>query len=122
MYWKQTEEMDDVISKQIHCGTGKIKRRNLFGELSKLPIKSEIWELEEGVSEGEHSHEGVHPLEEIYYFLEGQGLMIIDGEDIPVCQGDAIMVSPESRRGLVNTGRSLLKLVIIWGQPAKSHV
>ena len=122
MYWKQTEEMDDVLSKQIHGGIGKIKRRNLLGKLSKLPIKSEIWELEEGVSEGEHSHEGAHPLEEIYYFLEGQGLMIIGGEEIPVCQGDAIMISPETRRGLANTGHSLLKLVIIWGEPVNSHV
>ena len=122
MYWKQTEEMDEVLSKPIHGGIGKIKRRNLFGKLSKLPIRSEIWELAEGVSEGEHSHEGAHPLEEIYYFLEGQGLMIIDGEEIPVYQGDAIMVSPETRRGLVNTGHSLLKLIIIWGESGKNYV
>jgi len=34
-----------------------------------------VWELDPGTSEGRHTHGEERPLEELYYFLEGQGVM-----------------------------------------------
>ena len=120
MYWKQTEAVDHISSMQIHEGCGLIKRRNLFKDSSRLPISLEIWEFDKGVSEGNHIHKGEELLEEIYYFLEGKGLMTVNGEEVSVSAGDAIMVPPGVDHGVLNVGSDKLKVVIIWGEPAKN--
>jgi len=56
-------------------------------------------------------------LEEFYYFIEGEGLMWADGEDIPVTAGDAVLAPEGSDHGFRNTGSEPLKLLIIWGKP-----
>ena len=117
MYWKQSEASDVVTSGPIHEGDGAITRRPLFAEASRLPIRLEVWELEPGASEGSHVHKDPNPLEEIYYFLQGKGEMQVDGEDVPISAGDAIMVPPGADHGFRNTGPGPLKLVIIWGDP-----
>ena len=77
MYWKQTEEIDTNKVERIHDGDGLIKRRNLFGSVTQLPVDIEIWELDEGGSEGDHMHGDNRPLEEFYYFLDGTGEMTV---------------------------------------------
>lgn len=118
MYVKQNEASDVHETPNIHEGEGIILRRSMFREQSKLPIRMEVWELEPGVTEGDHTHEGKDELEEIYYFLEGEGVMSVEGEDVPIAAGDSIMVPPGIDHGFRNTGDGLLKLVIIWGKPA----
>jgi mannose-6-phosphate isomerase-like protein (cupin superfamily) len=117
MYWKQIEATDPILSNQIHDGSGLIRRRNLFGESSRLPIRVEIWELDPGVTEGDHIHQEPRPLEEIYYFLEGEGTMTVEGDEVPVKAGDAIMVPPGANHGILSTGSNPLRFVIIWGAP-----
>ena len=90
MYFKQTEAGDEKKAQCIHEGDGLIERRNLFGSSSNLPIQIEIWELDEGVSEGDHIHGDARPLAEIYYFLEGSGEMTIEGERVLVEKNDAL--------------------------------
>jgi mannose-6-phosphate isomerase-like protein (cupin superfamily) len=101
-----------------HDGEGVMRTRGFFDEVSRLPIKFQMWELDPGVSEGGHVHEGDDALEEVYYFLSGRGTMWADGEDFAVTAGDAVMVPPGSDHGFRNTGSEPLKLVIIWGKPA----
>ena len=115
MYWKQTEETDINKVERIHDGDGLIKRRNLFGSASHLPVDIEILELDEGVSEGDHTHGDNRPLEEFYYFLEGTGEMTIGEEIIPVSINDAVMVPPGVDHGIRNTGQGPLKMMIVWG-------
>ena len=67
MYWKLTEEIDTNKVERIHDGDGLIKRRNLFGSVTQLPVDIEIWELDEGVSEGDHMHGDNRPLEAVSY-------------------------------------------------------
>lgn len=120
MYVKQNEESDVRASPNIHDGEGVIVRRSMFRNESKLPISMEVWELEPGVSEGDHTHDDSDrdgELEEIYYFLEGEGVMSVEGEDVPIAAGDSMMVPPGVDHGFRNTGDSLLKLVLIWGKP-----
>ena len=116
MYWKEKDSAG-IVEQSIHDGDGVIRRRGFFDGVSHLPIKVQVWELDPGVSEGSHSHEGDTPLEEIYYFLEGNGTMWIDGQDIPIGAGDAVLVPPGIDHGFRNVGDVPLKLVIIWGKP-----
>ena len=115
MYWIQKEKDDQKRSEQLHEGEGLIGRRALFKSESKLPVDMEIWELAPGVSEGDHIHDKDRPLEEIYYILEGEGIMTIEGEEISVFKNDALMVPPGVDHGLFNNSDKILKLVIIWG-------
>ena len=41
--------------------------------------------------------------------------MTINGKEISVSKGDAIMIPPGVDHGLFNNGEKILKLVIIWG-------
>ncbi len=119
-FWKETDSTDLRHQEGIHEGVGTIVRRLFFREQSQLPIRFDVWELPPGASEGDHTHgdrEGGRPLEEIYYFLGGHGTMRIDGEEVAVAPGDAIMVPPGVDHGLYNTGTEPLRLVLLWGEP-----
>lgn len=123
-YWKQSDTTDLREHPAMHGGDGVIVRRSFFREQSQLAVKFDIWELAPGASEGGHTHGGAHPsagderpLEEIYYFLQGSGTMWINGEDVPVAAGDAVMVPPGVEHGFRNTGTEPLRLVLLWGPP-----
>ena len=118
-HWMQSESSDQRYTQAIHDGDGLITRRPFFRETSSLPINIEVWELEPGASEGTHTHSGDGSLEEIYYFLQGTGEMDIEKEVVPVKSGDAIMVPPGVDHGFRNTGKDMLKLVIVWGKPTE---
>ena len=115
MYFKQIATTDKTTFEAIHGGIGEIKRRNLFSSNSNLPVNIEIWELKEGVTEGNHTHGNDRPLEEIYYFLSGNGEMTIAGDVVTVGPDDAVMVPPRVEHDIRNTGVGALKVMIIWG-------
>lgn len=123
-YWKQSDSTDLREHAAMHGGDGVIVRRSFFREQSQLAVRFDVWELAPGVSEGSHTHGGAsasdgdeRPLEEIYYFLQGSGVMWMDGEDVPVTAGDAVMVPPGVDHGFRNTGTEPLRLVLLWGPP-----
>lgn len=117
MHYKTSESTAISHSEVIHDGDGEISRTSFFEDVLKLPISFEIWELGVGVSEGRHIHEGDFGLEELYYFIKGEGVMWADGEDVPVRAGDAVLAPEGSDHGFRNTGQEPLKLVILWGKP-----
>ena len=121
MYWKVSDSSADVNTRPIHGGDGAIVTRDFFDGISRLPVKFQKWELGPGVSEGDHTHGGNNALEEIYYFLEGQGTMWVDGQDIPVKAGDAILVPPSVSHGFRNTADDPVKLIIVWGRPLEQE-
>lgn len=53
--------------------------------------------------------------EEIYFFIKGTGLFLIDGDCIDVGEGTAIRVSPEGARGLKNNADEVLVYLVIQG-------
>lgn len=116
MFWKEND-LTGIRAYRIHEGDGNIKTRGFFQGISRLPITLQMWELDPGISEGGHTHEGDDALEEIYYFLKGKGIMWVDGQDVPVAAGDAVLVPPGADHGFRNTGQEPLKLMIIWGRP-----
>ncbi len=118
MYWKERDsDVKDIDA--VHDGEGAIRAHRFFQGTTRIPIGVAMWELDPGVSEGSHVHGGDGALEELYYFLEGEGLMWVDGEDVPVSAGDAMLVPDGIDHGFRNTGAGPLRLVLIWGKPAE---
>ena len=118
-FCKQSDSTDLSPPTSIHAGDGVIRRRLFFREQSRLPVRFDVWELAPGASEGNHIHGagGNRPLEEIYYFLEGHGVLLIEGEEVPVAPGDAVLVPPGVDHGLYNRGTEPLRLVLLFGEP-----
>lgn len=64
-----------------------------------------VVEMEPGGFQHLHSHEP----EQMYYILEGLGLMSVDGEDQLVQPGDCIFFPSLAKHGLKNTGEGVLR-------------
>jgi mannose-6-phosphate isomerase-like protein (cupin superfamily) len=64
--------------------------------------------LPPGASTTPHYH---RVTEEIYYLLEGEGRMRIDGETRNVAPGDAIPIPPGAVHQITNIGRGVLKFL-----------
>lgn len=58
--------------------------------------------------------------EEIYYIVEGRGIMTLDSEEFEVGRGDTICISPGTPHRIQNTGEELLKIICCCS-PAYSH-
>jgi mannose-6-phosphate isomerase-like protein (cupin superfamily) len=116
-FWKETDATDLRSQAAIHEGEGTILRRLFFREQSQLGVRFDVWELPPGASEGDHTHGDDNALEEIYYFLAGHGTMSIEGEEVTVAPGDAVLVPPGVDHGLANTGAEPLRLVLLFGKP-----
>ena len=52
--------------------------------------------------------------DEVYYILSGTGLMTINGEELVVKAGDAILTRTGSSHGLAQSGKEDLILIITY--------
>ncbi|MHA1728767.1 MAG: cupin domain-containing protein [Promethearchaeota archaeon] len=66
--------------------------------------------LKPGTNMGAHGHEKV---EETFYFLSGNGKMIINDEPHPAKVGDAFYLEPKEKHDIENTGQEDMKIVFI---------
>ena len=71
--------------------------------------------FEPGQSHALHAHAG---MDKVYQVLEGDGVFLLDGRELPMTTGD-LLVAPEGvPHGVRNTGRGrLLVLVILAPAP-----
>ena len=65
------------------------------------------------VKPGQTSTSHMLKTSEVYYILEGKGLMFIDNESKEVISGQAIYIPPNSKQHIKNTGNSDLKFLCI---------
>ena len=72
-------------------------------QAQKLAIT--IVEMEPGGFQHLHAHEP----EQMYYILEGQGRMSVDGEERSIQAGDCIFFPAHAEHGLKNTGEGMLR-------------
>jgi mannose-6-phosphate isomerase-like protein (cupin superfamily) len=70
--------------------------------------------LEPGQATERHYH---GESEEVYFILEGEGDMEVDGDSATVCAGDAIPISPGAWHTLRNTGGGPLRLLCTCAPP-----
>ncbi|MGE5604307.1 MAG: cupin domain-containing protein [Bacteroidota bacterium] len=57
----------------------------------------------------EHIHEDV---EEVFYFIRGTGVVILDKKEVPVKAGSVVPVPPGIYHGVRNTGRDVLQHLV----------
>ena len=117
MFFKENDSTEVRRVEAIHEGRGSIQVRSFFDGKSRLGTRFHLWELEPGTSEGTHTHEEEGALEEIYYFLQGQGRMWIGDDPVAVSAGDAILVPAGVPHGFENNGTSPLRVVLFFGKP-----
>lgn len=104
--------------------TGTIRRTVLQKTDVSVPGREAVVarvELDAGVAAGRHSHPG----DEISYVLEGEGELLIDGEDPRrVKAGESFVIPAGTIHDAVNTGKSTMKLVGVYvvekGKPLAS--
>jgi mannose-6-phosphate isomerase-like protein (cupin superfamily) len=68
--------------------------------------------LPPGCAVAPHQH---RQLEEIYYILEGRGVMTVGDEQREVRAGDAVYIPRRSRHTLANTGAEAMKILLVCG-------
>ncbi|MCW5967637.1 MAG: cupin domain-containing protein [Blastocatellales bacterium] len=78
--------------------------------VSQCSLAEEL--LPPGCSVSLHHH---RVIEEIYYILEGEGVMRIDNEQSQVAAGDAVYIPRNSRHTLTNTGAGVMRLLLVCG-------
>ena len=66
-----------------------------------------IVEMEPGGFQHLHSHKP----EQMYYILEGHGVMNVDGKEQTVQAGNCIFFPPSTVHGLKNTGEGMLRYI-----------
>ena len=100
-----------VIEKHCHGGKGEILFREIFG---KKAFKSSLEFFHEtnvkpNSTIGYHKHTGN---EEIYYIIDGSGIMTVDSEKQEVGPGDAVVTHGGSSHSLINIGKKDLKILV----------
>jgi mannose-6-phosphate isomerase-like protein (cupin superfamily) len=90
---KDGSEIRELLAHRNSC-----IRRQSFAEARLAP----------GAQTTAHYHRRT---EEIYYLLEGEGLMQIGNETRPVVAGDAIAIPPGAVHQITNSGRALLRFL-----------
>lgn len=91
-----------------HKGGGQTTAHNFFSEAKdcKLVFRKRI--LHPGSSIGYH----LQKEDEIYYIINGTGIMTMNGKTFEVKAGDAILTRPGSSHSLAQSGTTDLELII----------
>lgn len=65
-----------------------------------------------------HQHE---EQEEVYFILDGRGIIHVDGDDIQVSKGDVIKIDPAGKRGVKAAEDSDLVAICVGGVPKSGY-
>ena len=102
----------DITICTSHNGT--VKRRALLrnvdtGSGSNILSMNAAY-LEPGQEVEEHQHSDA---EEIFFILGGQGVMLVDGQPVPLAAENLLLVEPGERHLLRNDGVDLLAFITV---------
>ncbi len=99
-----------VCDKGCHNGQGKYEFFKVIkGEDSDIINFIHDDFLDPGTSFGIH----LHDKEEVYFVLEGNGILTYDDKEYEITAGDVSLIKPGHSHGIKNTGISKLRLVVI---------
>ena len=71
--------------------------------------------LKPGESMASKAH-GHKEIDETFYFVEGDGVMIINGKEIVAPQGSVFLLEPNELHNIRNTSKKDTKIVFIKGE------
>ena len=123
----RVQRRDDnmFVMDEVHGGVGPITMRRYFELCFKWPLECEIWDIPVGATEGPHVHDEVDPdgyvmIDECYIVLDGQGRFLLDDQEVDLAPGDAMFIDPRTSRGIVNTGDSTLRILLLSDLPVQA--
>ncbi|TXT55550.1 MAG: Cupin domain protein [Promethearchaeota archaeon] len=67
----------------------------------------------EKMADKPHGHESI---DETFYFVEGEGIMVINGKDYAASEGSAFLIEPREMHNIRNESSSPIKVVFIKGE------
>jgi quercetin dioxygenase-like cupin family protein len=70
--------------------------------------------FEPGQSHALHAHAG---MDKVYHVLEGTGLFLLDGRELPMKAGDLLVAPDGVPHGVVNNGSGRLLVLVILAPP-----
>lgn len=106
---RTAKDMQTEIREQMRGGNGHVTLCHLEKEL--LPQNGRLFAkltLGPGCSIGEHVHTGEA---ELFYFVQGEGVVVDDGTRIPVRAGDAMTTPDGHAHSVENTGTDDLVII-----------
>ena len=106
MFIKDLQDGEEFIA-----GDGSLLRELLHPDKADLALSYSL--AHAVVKPGQVSKPHKLSTSEVYYILEGKGVMHIDKESANVRPGQAIYIPPHSRQYIHNTGSSELKFLCI---------
>ncbi len=98
-----------------HKGGGQTIGHSFFAEVPNLSLVFRKRVLKPGSAIGYHEQTE----DEIYYVLSGRGVMTLDGTDVNVVPGTAVLTRTGSSHGLKPAGNEDLVLIINYLQEQK---
>ena len=114
---KQVEPVVVTVADQRQDGwndpvKGRVRWRTLFsGDATPTDgLTAGVAEFEPGGWLGLHRHTPA----EIYYVLEGQGVVTIEGQDHDVAPGSALFIPGDAEHGVRNPGPGWLRFVYVF--------
>ena len=92
------------------------KDNNYFRQVLFTGVKSQlvVMDIKVGEDIGEETHDHV---EQILFFLSGEGKAVLDGVETPVSAGDVYVVTPGTKHNFINTGSESLKVYTVYVPP-----
>ncbi len=67
----------------------------------------------EDLAKKAHGHKEI---DETFYFVEGDGVMIVDGKEILAPQGSVFLLNPNEMHNIRNSSKKNIKIVFIKGE------
>lgn len=108
----KAENMQTDIRENMRGGNGAVNLQGLVPSES-LPVRSRLFSLvtlEPGCGIGPHVHEGET---EIYYVLEGEGVLDDNGEQVALRAGDCNVCGSGAFHAIANESDKPLKFIAV---------
>jgi mannose-6-phosphate isomerase-like protein (cupin superfamily) len=93
-----------------HNGGGETIGYSFFAKTPNMPFVFRKRALKPGSGIGYHEQKE----DEVYYVLSGKGMMTLDGKQVDVDAGTAVLTRPGSSHGLKQVGSEDLVIVIAY--------
>ncbi len=106
------KDMETEVRSRMREGKGEARLTHVFRsqELGGAARLCALVELEPGSSVGWHRHEGEV---EVYYLIQGQGLVNDDGQEREVQAGDAVLTGSGESHSIEAVGQETLRLLAL---------
>lgn len=111
MIFVRPQDVMEEKGEGYHGGSGSFSRRTLFENIEGSAVKyvRDIV-IPAGSVVGLHSHVDD---EEIFYFISGDGIVIVDGERQQIIPGSVVLTLPGSSHGIENNGDTELRFFAV---------